>query len=533
MGYYNYRQSGWDEWAWSLYEEPMYIEGEPALGGDPDHAIPIRFQETGGVTASLTRMLTDDTFLDFRINRTRYCHWRRIQDPDGGYFGEAYSPSDWIMMYFPQPRLVDSLGFYHSGMHPEVWLESKSEVSTGRIDFTSRLSDLVELKTGIEASSFDIYDYSVYIADEGSAFVSLWEAWPWSGALYGQTSLRFGSGMVMNTGLRLDVFDPNCSMFDIEEGGSVDVEAKTQLSPRFGITHPVSDRDVFFATYGHYFQMPNLNEMFYGTDYNIAGLYSIIGNPDLEAERTVAYEAGVRHRFSDDASLAVSAYYKDITGLVRTSQYFSETYDYYFLYENDDSHGTVRGMELKLLKLPTGWVSGSLSYTYSIAMGRYSSPTEGWEWVSGGFMTPTTDSYLDWDQRHTAEASVVVAVPRGEGPVTGGFRPLEGFSLTLDWQFGSGFPYSPPTGGSVLPEINTLRYPWTMQTDMGIGRRIWLGRTELDIALNVYNLFDRRNLNKIYDVGHYIETGEPGGVGANPGAWSSSRHAFLKVGFSW
>lgn len=534
LGFYNYRQSGWDEWAWSRIDQPAYIDGEPFLGVDPDYAIPIRFQETGGVTGSLTQMLGEETFLDFRLNQNRFCHWRRIEDPEGGYFGEGYSPQEWNTMFYPVPRVTDSLGFFHSGIHPEVWLESRSTVGNARIDLSSRLSSIVEIKTGVEGCYYDIYDYSVYVAGTGNAYASLWRAYPSSGAAYAQTSLHLGSGMVLNGGLRFDIFNPNCSMFDLDAGGSTRVPAKSQLSPRIGITHPVTDRDVFFATYGHYFQMPNLNELFYGTDYNISGLYSIVGNPDLAAERTAAYEAGLRHRFTDTSSLALSAFYKDITGLVRTSEYFSETYDYYFLYENDESHGTVRGFELKFLQLPEGWVYGSASYSYSIARGRYSSSTEGWEYESGGMVVPgTTDNYLDWDQRHTADASIVLSVPRGAGPVLGGRHALEGSSITLDTYYGSGFPFSPPPGGSVEPEINTERYPATILADVGIGRKLWLGGLEIDAGIIVYNVFNRRNIAKIFDTGYFLETDSPGGPMGNPGAWSPARHMFARLSVSW
>ncbi len=534
LGFYSYRQSGWDEWAWSRMDEPVYIGGTPYLGVDPDYSIPVRYQETGGVTASLTRMFSDDSFVEARLNQNRFCHWRRISNPDGGYFGEAYSPSDWLSVFFPEPRIADSLGFFHSGLHPEVWLESRSTVTNGRIDYTDRITDIVELKAGVEGAYYDIYDYSVYLSDAGSAGVSLWRAYPSSGALYGQAVFRFGGGMVLNTGLRYDVFLPNCSRLDMAEGTIVDVESKQHISPRIGVTNPVTDRDVFFATYGHYFQMPNMNEMFYGTDYNLSSIYSIVGNPDLEAEQTVAYEAGVRHRMTDRASLAFSAFYKDITGLVRTTGYDSESYNYYYLYENDDSHATVWGVETKLLRIPGDWWSCSAGYSYSVARGRYSSSAQSWEYGSEGITIPqTSDSYLDWDQRHTADASLGFSVPPSEGPEIFGANVFERTGLVLDCTYGSGFPFSPPPGGPVQTELNTERYPWNMQVDAGISRAFEAGGIEAEAGITVYNVFDRRNLINIFDTGYYLETGEPGGSVGNPGAWAPARHAFAKVGISW
>lgn len=339
--------------------------------------------------------------------------------------------------------------------------------------------------------------------------------------------------MVLNSGVRFDAFDPNCRMFDFDEGGEIDVPVKYQLSPRIGVTHPVTERDVFFATYGHYFQMPDLNQMFFGTDYNISGIYSIIGNPDLEAERTVAYEAGVRHRLSETASVALSAFYKDVTGLVRTGPHYSEAYNYYYLYENDDSHGSAWGVEIKVLKLPGDWFSGSAGYSFSYAKGRYSSPVEEYQWGSSGHVLGSTqDNYLDWDQRHQANAHLTISADDGEGPVIVGYRLLENTEISIDWSWGSGFPFSPPPVG-VEPEINTERYPWTMQTDMGVSRGFLLGPVELRAGITVFNLFNRRNVDKIFDSGHYLSAGEPGGAMANPGAWSPARHFCLRMGLSW
>ncbi|MBN1433283.1 TonB-dependent receptor [Candidatus Fermentibacterales bacterium] len=534
LGFYNYRQSGWDEWAWSRYDEPAYIEGEPYLGGDPDYALPIRFLETGGATGSLTRMLGDDVCLDFRLNQTRFCHWRRILDPDGGYFGEAYSPGDWATVFYPTPRVADSLGFYHSGVHPDVWLESRTTVSTGKTDITVRASQDLEIKGGLESRYYDVYDYSVYLESQGDCHVSLWRAYPSSHAAYVRSTWKLGSGMVLNAGIRFDLFLPNADSYDPDGGGWSTAEAKHQISPRFGVTHPVTERDVFFATYGHYFQMPNLNQLYFGTDYNISGLYSLVGNPDLEAERTVAYEAGVRHRISETTSIALSAFYKDITGLVRTGEHYSEGFEYYYVYENDNSHATVRGFELKLLGLPEGPLSGSASYCYTIARGRYSSPLEAWQYGAGGYLIePTTDNYLDWDQRHAATVHATLSIPRGEGPSVLGCRPLEGTEVTLDWAYGSGFPFSPPPGESLVPDINTMRYPSTTQTDLGVARSFWIGPLTLRTGVTVYNLLDARNLDRIFDAGYYLEQGDPGGPAGNPGAWSPARHLALRLTALW
>lgn len=533
LGRYSYVQSGWDEWAWSMYDTPAYIEGQPYLGGNVDYALPVRFEEDWGLSLSLSRMLRDNTFLELLVDGSVFGRWRRIRDETGGYVGEELTPAAWFGFMFPEERVADSLGFYHAGVHPEVWLESRSEILSGRAGVTTMISPDVEFRVGLEGRLYDIYDFSVFAEGPGQTFVSNWSASPRSAAAFLESSADFSGAMVLNTGLRLDMFDPNWSRIVAGEAGESRVPVKWQVSPRLGMTHPVSERDVFFATYGHYFQMPEMNQMFFGTDYNLASEYSLVGNPDLEAMRTISYEAGLRHRFDELSTLAFSAFHKEMTGLVRTAPVSGSGEDRFYEYENDDSYATAQGIELTLGRLPGRFWSGSLSYTYSLAEGRYSSATEQYEYSSQGFsVIPEDESYLDWDQRHSADAHLGLELQRGEGPALGGLRPFEGMGLSLDWSWGSGYPYSAPSEDS-LPSINAERYPWTMQTDLGLSRRIWLAGTELKLQMTVYNLFDRRNIVTIYDPAYYLQTGDPGGIIGNPAAWSPARHFLFELGVEW
>ena len=532
LGRYSYRQSGWDEWAWSRYDQPAYVEGDPYLGGSIDYALPIRFDENWGITTRASRMLGDNTFIEVLVDRSEFLQWRRIRDAGGGYVGDDLTPAAWFAEYFPG-RVADSLGFYHYGMHPDAWLESRSSVLTGKTDLTRQFGSMLELKAGIEGCSYDIYEFSVSASGPGQTFVSNWTARPRSGAVYLQSSMDFSGGMVLNTGLRLDAFDPNTRMTDPETGGSSDVPVKMQIGPRFGITHPISDRDVFFATYGHYFQMPTLNQMFSGTNLNLSGDYSIVGNPDLEAVRTTAYEVGVRHRLSDISTLSFAAFSKLITGLVQTTPGSQGGSDFFFVYENDDSYATVQGAEMSIMRLPGRFWSGSLSYTYSVATGRYSSATEQYGYSSQGYsVISAEENYLDWDQRHTANAHLALETDRGDGPDINGYHPFEASAVSVDCSVGSGFPFSPETNDS-LPAINTERLPWMTQTDLSVARRFQMAGLEIEARMIVVNLFDNRNIVRIFDSALYSTTGEPGGLMSNPAAYSPSRHMSFRLGIRW
>ncbi|PIE51084.1 hypothetical protein CSA37_01620 [Candidatus Fermentibacteria bacterium] len=112
------------------------------------------------------------------------------------------------------------------------------------------------------------------------------------------------------------------------------------------------------------------------------------------------------------------------------------------------------------------------------------------------------------------------------------YHPLENTGIGLSWSWGSGFPYSPHTEGEV-PEINTERQPFTMSTDLTLSRVFPLGQANVLLNLTVFNLFNRRNIESVFDPLLYEQTGRAGGQMGNPSAYSSARHAFLSAGVEW
>ncbi len=531
---YSYRQSGWDEWSWSNYDKPAYINSEPYLGGNIDYALPIRFDETWGVTSRISRLIGEKSLLEVSFDRSEFGQWHRIRDEGGGYVGEGLTPAAWFGEFFPE-SVSDSLGFFHAGTHPSIWLDSRSSVTSGRIGLTSQVNQMLKVQTGIEGNYYDIYDFSVNSKGPEQTWVSIWKAYPSSAAAYLQTSMNFSGAMVLNGGIRADVFNPNTRMITPgeTETGSVHIPMKFQISPRFGITHPISERDVFFATYGRYFQMPNMNQLFSGSSYNLSGNYSIVGNPDLDAIRTISYEVGVRHRIQELSTLSFSAFSKLINGLIQTSPNSTEGLDHFFMYENDNSYATVQGAELTVLRLPGHFWSGSISYTYSVAEGRYSSATEQYQYSNEGYaVIPTDDNYLDWDQSHSANTHLSFRTEQAEGPLWGNVYPFEGSAVSVSWSWGSGYPYTLPSE-EALPSINSKRYPWTMQTDLSGTRSFWIGSSELEAKITIFNLFNRANIVRIFDAALYADTGDPGGYRANPAAYSPARHVFFGLSMNW
>ena len=293
------------------------------------------------------------------------------------------------------------------------------------------------------------------------------------------------------------------------------------------------------ASYGHYYQVPGLSMMYYENQSSSSSSGDpLSGNPDLNPEETVAYELGIKHMFDPFTILEFVAYNKTITGLVSTN--LQESTEEYWQYVNSDGTGTVWGAELGLLRRSSRYFSFATNYSYSVAKGRESSPIENYSYGWGSqYPVPNDDVYLDWDQRHTANASAGMMIEQGDSFLNQSW--LEGFGFRINTSYGSGIPYDNAAHDTHPFFRNQKRYPWRINTDLRVEKRFWLGGSTFNIYMDVYNLFNRRNLDHIYNVAWYDADqdgdGEPdhiaGGIAGNPNAYSPARHFFFGADIRW
>ncbi len=84
-----------------------------------------------------------------------------------------------------------------------------------------------------------------------------------------------------------------------------------QVSPRFGIAYPITDRGVIHFSYGHFFQIPTFRQLYGandGTDTSnpdlevatTSGNSTFLSNADLKPQRTVQYEIGLSQQVTTD-----------------------------------------------------------------------------------------------------------------------------------------------------------------------------------------------------------------------------------------
>ncbi|MGD1047921.1 MAG: TonB-dependent receptor [Candidatus Krumholzibacteriaceae bacterium] len=237
-------------------------------------------------------------------------------------------------------------------------------------------------------------------------------------------------GMIVNGGLRVDFFSPGNNNQILIHSSQINPNVdkyKFQISPRLGFAFPITDKDKFHFHYGRFTQWPNRNYLF-GTQ-NLLNALGILGNPDLNEELTVSYQAGVSHQFTETVAGQFVVFNKDIYGLISSTRVTDTELGIQGYRYINRTYASSRGLEVSIDKMRTHYVGGEISYTYSYADGVASDANFG---VTAEGLThlPTQELPLDWDQRHTLNVTLTL-------------QDQNKWGATIVYSYGSGLPWTP------------------------------------------------------------------------------------------
>ena len=229
---------------------------------------------------SWTQTLSKQMFYEVRLSKYT-AHVRG--DANGKNFDQYTPPMDIVgypVRYFNQGRdtvgVVPGDGFYDIGS-PTAWRDHFINEYTVKFDLTNYFTERNKFKTGIEArfedmQMADLVDPWVKPLGFDNDVYSVHAA---QGALYAQDNVSI-SGMSLNVGLRLDYWAPGKYVDDVASDTSSALlvskglrseylkdtfslfgrRMKARLSPRLGISHPISDNQTFFFSYGQFSKFP-------------------------------------------------------------------------------------------------------------------------------------------------------------------------------------------------------------------------------------------------------------------------------------
>ena len=292
-------------------------------------------------------------------------------------------------------------------------------------------------------------------------------------------------------------------------------EAQVTVMPRVGVSFPVTDRALFFASYNVTSQRPTEAAFAPISDFDQLSQQSRISNPSLRPERTTQYELGFRQRLGERAAISLSGFYRTQENKVTTRNLIGGL-PAYSTFLNED-FTTTQGSEVNFDLRRTNNLQVSANYTLSFAQGTGSDAASTGTAAWRGNYFPQFINPSDFDQRHTANVTLDYRFAGGEGPMVGGVRPFENFGINLIGQFGSGQRYTRlenndrfSVNDSFTPNVsgtvNGSTLPATTRIDMRIDRAFNLGFSDsrLRAYIQVQNLLDTQNRLAVYRA-----TGQP------------------------
>ena len=513
-----------------MTSDEVYKDFDHGLQYVPDANIE-RHNIGRNLSLKLTHSLSSKTFyeLSFAKYFKRYSHKLFDDKEDTLYIDPHYwehierdNPYYWFTDY-----AVNTNRFYR-----------QTDTRVAKFDLTSQVTELHLIKIGGEAKfhRLELDGYSIvddpYESDsvftpfipqkdvEDKKFGEFGRDYylhkPQEFSAYFQDKLEFQS-VIINIGLRWDYFDANAlipadpkepyidnprnpvldtlSLSEREDLWWKKTSIKTQISPRFGIAYPLTDKGVLHFSFGHFFQIPNFELLYTYPGYKIpetSGRFGIGGNPDMKPQKTVMYELGMRQEIISKLIVDLTGFYRDVRDWVSTGVPIDiGGGTEYVLFENKD-YSNVRGLILSLEKKYQNNYWFSLSYTFQVAEGSNSNPGDAFGAMQANREPRKYIIPLGWDQRHTLNGSIYYGIAK--------------YGATLIGRYGSGYPYTPSiltatrqgASASIQPEENSRRKQSTCEFDLKLNRKLKIFNSEISVYVDIYNLLDTQNAINVW-----------------------------------
>jgi len=460
---------------------------------------------------SFDHVLSPSTFYNVRIS---HVHTKnsctgpyRLRDTTIlRYFGNT--PVDEIPWGYEHTMGTDAIGMLHS-THLGATAKSLSKMDglNAKFDLTSQIDRYNQIKAGL---MFNYDDLDTYGAEVNPVYPThdwsvKWRQFPYRFGAYLQDKLEF-EGMIANFGLRIDYNEPNCDWYTVDRYSiyfsrnfkdvftevtpKESAKGKIKISPRLGVSHPISENSKLYFNYGHFYSMPSSNNM-YQIRYRYAGIESI-GNPSADLPKTVSYELGVEYNVQNLFLIHLAGYYKDVsdqTGSVRYVNYDGRV-DYNTIENNN--YEDIRGFELRIDKRFGRWITGWINYNYMVTtsgyIGRRVYYEDSREQRIYGLQNPYQERPL---VRPYLRANINIRTPRDWGPTMAGIKPFGDirWSTLFTRKAGRYITWDPMETYELQ---DNLQWKSEYYFDARFSKRVGFGKYTLELFADINNLFNTK-----------------------------------------
>ncbi|MBN1302462.1 MAG: TonB-dependent receptor [Melioribacteraceae bacterium] len=450
-------------------------------------------------------------------------------------FGKwQYAPDHTVSGYkFPSYDGLPGIAEYRfRGKEGDLYDNSNITQYRAKFDIASQLNEHHYIKAGIEYNLIDI-DHHLWQKWNNNAYNTYefnYHRKPSQTGFYLQDQISF-EGIVANLGVRMDYYYggggkwPTGDPFAIEAFRNRRNEVDTSLysylaaggswiwdlwneydkenpgflepiknwftiSPRLGISFPITDRSKFYFNYGHFRSNPPYYSMYlFRYRYDKNGLYDM-ANPNLEPPKTISYELGTAYNFYDSYILKLSGYYKDVTGQNGEVNYQNQTGQVdYDRWENNE-YEDIQGLEINISKNDNSWITGWINFNYMLRKNGLT----GRETITDVTVNNDKEGLYDGQEsrflpRPQMNANITFRSPSHWGPAIFDDHLLGNWNLTFffEWQAGSYFTWNPL---DKLHYSNNLQYPDYYMLDMKLSKTFTIGGFQTTFFVDVSNLLN-------------------------------------------
>ncbi|MFH1851244.1 MAG: TonB-dependent receptor [Candidatus Neomarinimicrobiota bacterium] len=506
-----YLTSGSDIFTSFLVTSEAYEEGGGSALYWPDALNPFDIYRMM-LGFSFDHVLSPSTFYNIRISNV---HIKNICDGPGsirdtteirtfGNFAVDESPYGfWVSSnYTPSgDRMVfASLG----GV-----ARDQSEVNSINVkfDLTSQVTKRHQLKTGFEFNYDDLLTkyWSQFDYAPKNNYLRKYRAFPIRFGAYLQDKIEI-KGLIANIGVRLDSNDPNQDWYTVDKyskylspnykdefttaAPTEPAEGHLKISPRLGVSHPITDAAKLYFNYGHFYSMPSSYDMYqigYGTAYQ--GI-DYLGNPSADIPKTVAYELGVEYDVSNMILVHVSGYYKDVSDQIGYVGYTSIDGSVNYTTTENNNYEDIRGFEFRVQKRYGRWFTGWINYNYIVQTWGFYGRDHYYEDLRDqmryGYQNPQQEKPL---ARPFLRANLVFHTPPAWGPQLLGGRPLDQLqvNLLLGWKAGE-FETWDPLNTYELQD--NLQWKGQYSADLRLGKNISRKNSAVMLFMEITNVLN-------------------------------------------
>lgn len=418
------------------------------------------------------------------------------------------------------------------------------------------------VKMGFEYTQTELDTYNVGASTQG--FSDIWKAEPVRYNLFAEDRLDLGDVVLVGS-LRYDYYKlgakkwkdfpriaswPDFTPDQLDERLE-EYPSHSYVSPHIQVAFPVTERTNFRLSYGQQVQTPDYATMLFGsnTDLSTTNTNQNYGT-DLDFGKTILFEFGVRHAFSDDMVLDVTVFNKDNIAnaagrlLFLTDPRTGSSANVRATVNAD--FGNTRGIDMRLDRRFGNIFNGALAYTYQDARNTGSDPYTYINFgaritsaITGGPISPPQAAQpVAYSRPHSLAAQLAFNFPAdfSQGSVVGAILSRGGIYATARYSSGTAYTRCDPslegeqslvsgnTCNTIFGDFNASRLPAYKMLDVRVTKGFRLGGLDLTAYADARNVLNIKNINAVF-----AQTGAITNDAYRERLWTADSNAFATL----